>query len=210
MIALAIFAGALLVPASAVSDKVCVFGVWEVDLAYTGPPDPTPQNFDSRHTPVASFSIDSGAYGIIIVNVSSFLFQNYSRSLIGGREILTPEGELSYIVRFAPPLVGQWSWVVTNSTGSVLQTGNITSVRCGGHQDYGEADPPEPEGFVRIAKTGQHFVSSNGRSLFLVGQNIALPSHTNGTYAMEHYIDQLYNDGGNAFRMWLGGSVSVW
>jgi hypothetical protein len=92
--------------------------------------------------------------------------------------------------------------VTRRADGAVLGRGSIIVVACT------NSDAGCRRGWVRPSPSGTHFVTvgpdGSNRSLFPVGENIAMPARTNGTYAMEHYVLRLWNHSGNAFRLWLG------
>lgn len=179
--------------------SVCQFELFElrVDQVPTGNGP-----FDSRSTPLATFSSGGGGTGSgggTNVTVRSFVYQNFTRAWVGGREQLTAVGETVFLVRFAPPTPGLWRWSVASEQGAVLSRGSLTAAPC----PDGSAG-----GFVRASKSGQHFVlSGSGRGLFPVGENVAMPPRPNGTYGMEHYLTKLLQHHANAFRVWLGPSM---
>ena len=95
--------------------------------------------FDSRDAPLATFSMGDAA-----VSVHSFLYQNYTRAWVNGRELLSPIGEQTFLVRFAPPMTGLWRWIVKDASGHTIDQGQLQAVACKGAGD----------GFVRASASG--------------------------------------------------------
>ena len=171
----------------------CQFGLLE--LSVPAPQSTSTSNYDCAQTPVATFTHAQRLSTAI--TVSSFLYQNFTRAFVNDREVLTPLGTRVFLVRFAPPTVGLWHFTVQARDGKVLRDGTLEVTTCDNRSSS--------DGWVRASPSGQHFaLSQTNRSLFPVGENVAMPSKTNGTFAMEAYLRQLLNHSANAFRLWLG------
>ena len=145
---------------SAASDMppvVCQFELFELQVAGA---DTSTDSFNSRTTPLATFSLDNTPNRN--VSVRAFLFQNYTRSWDGVAEQLHTLGDPTFLIRFAPPTPGRWTWTVRNHTNAILSRGALQAVACSGGSR-------PADGFVRVSASGQHFVLSNsGRGIFPV------------------------------------------
>ena len=201
----ALLASAALVPSADLLEtevpiSVCQFGLVELSVPTPPPPVDTaidPAWFDSAAVPVAQIA---GPGASRRVTVRTFLYQNFTRAWVDQREVLAPLGDPVFLLRFAPPTIGGYNYSVAQHDGTVVARGSLQVVACPTSTTSG--------GFVRTSPSGQHFVGSgNGASIFPVGENVAMPDRTNGTYAMEHYLDRLLTHDANAFRLWLGPSM---
>lgn len=136
---------------------VCQFEVFELKVAKV---DTFPDPFDSRTTPLATFSLGNSSNPGRNVSVRAFVFQNYTRSWDGDREQLQMQGNLTFLVRFAPPTAGRWIWTVRTHANAIIGSGTLQAVACSSRP---------VDGFVRVSASGQHFVLSNsGRGIFPV------------------------------------------
>jgi len=129
------------------------------------------------------------------MHVNGFLYQDYNRSLVGTREVLTPLGAPTWLIRFAPDEIGQWSYIVsvTDSSGTVHSLIH--------HFEVVRSSNP---GFVRVSKTNPAmFAFDNGQPFFPIGEN-ACWAWKGGTFAYDDWLSKLSSAGGNWIRVWMG------
>lgn len=163
--------------------------VWEASFTFVG--DGIGNPFDPADA-VLSCELASPSGGA--QTVCGFYYQGYQRSLVGGREVLTPVGMPQWRIRFAPRDIGEWRYRVLYSRQredpSVLASGGFTVV----------ADPDAP-GFIGV--DGDHFVDTALGAVYLpIGENLCW-SESGGTYDFDRWIDDLAAQGGNYARLWV-------
>lgn len=129
-----------------------------------------------------------------LIEVNGFWFQDFERSLAGGRESLRPREAPGWRVRFTPDEVGPWRFTVVARMGRQSQTSSVQVV---------EALPPRrgSGGFVRVAARG--FASSEGDAILPVGENLAY-SGSAATYAYDRWLERLSGEGATYARIWAG------
>lgn len=101
-----------------------------------------------------------------------------------------------FIVRFSPPVVGQWRAKVTikDSTGSRETSGGPFSVV-----------PSRMPGFVRRAANNRYCQFDDGKSFFMVGLNLCWAKGPAVPWFNKHF-GILHNNGGNYARVWMCNS----
>lgn len=147
--------------------------------------------FDPRETAVrARFLSPSGR----VVLVDGFWYQDFTRSLDGQREVLSPKGDPEWRIRFTPDETGTWAYTVTarDQTGtraSVTKTFRAVAA-ARGHR-----------GFIRTA--GRGFAWSTGEPFFPVGENLAYAGPL-ATFAYDAWLGQLAAHEATWARIWVG------
>ena len=106
-----------------VAVATCPFELVQVEVP--APQTPEHADWNCSLTPTATFTkaVKSGssgafptlgAYTPVVVTTATFLYRNFTRSLLGqlpdGREVLTPIGPIVFAARFAPPSAGTWEY----------------------------------------------------------------------------------------------------
>ncbi len=140
----------------------------DVDLGatYTNPYDPDEVALD------AVFTSPSGKRH----TVPGFFLIECRREVVDGAEMMIPEGNGSWKVRFSPMEVGRYRWHLKLRDRS----GEIT----GGEGAF-EATAPQRPGFVRRSKADPHYLAfDNGEGYFAIGHNLPI-YHTTGQLADE-------------------------
>ena len=122
-------------------------------------------------------------------------YQGYQRTRdAAGYEVLTPDGNPIFKLRFAPAELGAYSYEirVTDAFGSrALETGSFTVV------------PSGSKGFVRrSASAPRYFQHDSGDPYFAIGENMCWPGD-GGTYKYDLWLAKLAAVGGNYIRLWL-------
>ena len=156
-----------------------------VDLGatYDNPFDPDQVALD------ADFTAPSGKH----VSVPGFFLVQMRREVRNGNEIMIPEGNGVWRVRFAPGEVGEWTWAVRlkDRTGQI--SGGAGSVRC-------VAGPSH--GFLRVSKADPHYLAfDDGTGYFAIGHN--LPGYHASRQLAEEAMRKFAAAGENYNRWWL-------
>ena len=130
--------------------------------------------------------------------IPCFWFQNYTRKLSGGNEVLATSGAQEWHGRFTSMEAGPHEWVLQVTTNGVLYAKLTNTVTV----EEVPAGAVQPAGFVRVAAAKQYFETSDGQSLPLVGANICWPG-ARGTYDYDDWFKDLAAHGGNFARLWM-------
>ena len=129
--------------------------------------------------------------------VPCFWFQNYTRKLSSGNEVLTTSGALEWHGRFTSMEAGSHEWILQVSTNGVMyaKLTNMVTVEevVGGGS---------PAGFVRVGASKQYFETGDGQALPLAGANICWPG-VRGTFDYDDWFKDLASHGGNFARIWM-------
>ncbi|MBU0606278.1 MAG: DUF5060 domain-containing protein [Armatimonadetes bacterium] len=156
-----------------------------VDLGatYDNPFDPDDVALD------ADFTSPSGKRFI----VPGFFAVQMRREIRAGNEIMVPEGNGAWRVRFAPNEVGDWKWTLClkDRTGQI--NGGTGSFRC-------VAGPSH--GFLRVSKADPHYLAfDDGAGFFAIGHN--LPGYHSSRQLAEEAMRKFAAAGENFNRWWL-------
>jgi len=164
-----------------------------ITTSYSNPYDPGEVSVDGH------FTDPDGQEHV----VPGFWYQDYTRSLQGGNEVLTAVGTPHWRVRYAPAKTGNYSCrvTVTDAGGTVSsETATFTVV---------DSDNP---GFIRVSKTnGCYFEFDNGDTFWGIGPNLGwAPDANHKTTFHEQLITELSDRGGNFYRQWMenGGAAN--
>ncbi len=130
------------------------------------------------------------------VRVPAFWFQDYTRRLSGGSEVLTPLGSPEWRLRYTPPRVGVYSVSISVLTNGAASGSPALS------QFAVTGDPPARTGFARVAAEGQYFETGDGRALPLIGANVCWHG-ARGTYDYDDWFGALREAGENYARLWM-------
>ncbi|MHB1131368.1 MAG: hypothetical protein ACYC4L_03170 [Chloroflexota bacterium] len=150
------------------------------------------------------------------IRQSGFLYQDYQRQLLDGREWLYPEGDPVWKVRFAPQTTGVWQYKVRAQDASICPadvepcpnwaesaTGQFTALPA----------PPRNHGFVVVNEADpRYFALSDGQHFLGLGHNTAF-SPTRFTYDADEQLAKYAANGIDFLRTWISGSAiagSAW
>ncbi len=139
--------------------------------------------------------------------IPAFYTQEYCRSLIDGKEQLTPVGDDRWMVRFTPTVSGVYRYFFTVNDGK-KKTFPGGWFRC---------IPSRQKGFVRVSKKDSRFFEyDDGSFYYPIGLNIISPWDTpygvrylptmpvgQETYAYDAYFKKMEENGLNFIRMWM-------
>ena len=124
--------------------------------------------------------------------VPAFLFQDYTRELKDGREVLTPQGEPRWLVRFTPRQSGRYRFRLTLRTQRTQWQGKWRELRA----EQGRDD------FIGLARDRRTFVTGDGRPYYAIGENMCWPG-ARGTFDYDLWMPPLADNGGNYLRLWI-------
>jgi hypothetical protein len=141
----------------------------------------------------ATFTSPSGQ----AVTVPAFWFQDYSRALRNGSEVLTPSGPPQWRVRFTPVEPGEYKLSLGIQTNGSPAGSAVTT-----HFHVLPAAPSIRQGFVRVAPDKRYFETSEGHPLRLVGHNVCW-AESQGTFDYDAWFGAMKGAGENFARLWL-------
>ncbi|MCE5238243.1 DUF5060 domain-containing protein [bacterium] len=156
-----------------------------VDLGatYDNPFDPDDVALD------ADFTAPSGKR----ITVPGFFMVQMRREIRNGNEVMAPEGNGVWRVRFAPNEVGKWTWTLRlkDRTGTV--SGGQGTCRCVAGKS---------QGFLRVSKADPHYLAfDDGSGFFAIGHN--LPGYHASRQLAETAMHKFAAAGENYNRWWL-------
>ncbi len=128
------------------------------------------------------------------IRVNGFLDQPFRRSLVHGREVISPSGNPVWRVRFSADEVGAWTYVVHARDRS-------------GERQWGpgrfRVTPSSDLGFVQVSRRNPRaFAFSNGTPFFAVGEDMCWGGER-GSYDYDTWLPKLAKAGGNWIRIWM-------
>jgi hypothetical protein len=129
------------------------------------------------------------------VAADAYWFQDYTRPLVGGREVLTARGSAYWKIRFTPTSRGVWWWRWDASTTAGAATGRwhplVVRRHGAGH------------GFLRVSPRDPRYLAyDDGTPYFAVGENLSWYD-ARGTYAYDDWLDRLAHEGVTWIRVWM-------
>jgi hypothetical protein len=132
--------------------------------------------------------------GGVVHDALGFWFQDYTRSLVNGRERLDPVGAPYFAVRFTPTTPGKWHWSWSVRTPGHVVTTPTTTLRVGKRAAHG---------FVRrSARDPRYLAFDDGTPYFAVGENVGWYG-ARGTYDYDSWFDRLAQQHANFARLWM-------
>jgi hypothetical protein len=141
----------------------------------------------------ATFTSPSGQS----LTVPAFWYQDFSRAMTNGSEVLTPTGAPQWRIRFAPTEPGDYTLSLSIHTNNT-PAGKPISM----HFSVSPTVLSGQHGYVRIAADKRYFETSDGRPLRLIGQNLCW-SDERGTFDYDAWLGGMRHGGENFARLWL-------
>ena len=171
-----------------------------VDLGatYDNPFDPDDVRLD------AVFTTPSGKQLL----VPGFFAVDHLRRVVEGAEVMIPQANGGWRVRFAPREIGLHRWQLRLRDGHRPKVGR--GEIAGGEGSF-ECVPGKRTGFVRTSKADPHYLAfDNGRGFFAIGHNLPI-YHTTGQLGDEA-LRKFAAAGENFNRWWMssGGFGIEW
>lgn len=141
----------------------------------------------------ATFTAPSGRQQ----SVPAFWFQDYTRALVDGAQVLTPAGEPEWRLRFTPSESGDHQLTLQIRTdGSSLVRSTINGFT------VADRAPGTPTGWVRTAADHRYLETSDGRPLRLIGANVCWGG-PRATYDFDDWLPAMRAAGQNFARLWF-------
>src|SRR5262249_6619781 len=131
-------------------------------------------------------------------NVPGFWMQPYQQTCNQDctLEILKPQGQPSWRVRFSPNQVGHWSYIIQAREAG--QAGHLVTQ---GNFNVSQSKRP---GQIRVGKNRHYFAYDNGSAYFPVGSNLGWSwSGANGTLGYQNWLKKLHDVGANYGRLYV-------
>jgi hypothetical protein len=141
----------------------------------------------------ATFTSPSGRN----LTVPAFWYQDFSRALTNGAEVLTPTGAPQWRIRFTPTEPGNYTMSLNVQTNDV-SAGKPAAI----HFNVPVAQPSGRHGYVRVGPDKRYFETSDGRPLRLVGANVCW-GENQGTFDYDTWFVSMQNAGENFARLWM-------
>jgi len=136
--------------------------------------------------------------------VPGFWYQPFDRIVKEGKEILQPQGQPEWRVRFLPPEPGRWTATFRVRNPAGLQDEAVRAFmarKAAGH------------GFVRIHSNRRNFVMEDGAPYVPIGMNIGwFTSLERGTQDYDDWFSAMQRNGANYARIFLARprSLGLW
>jgi hypothetical protein len=151
-------------------------------------------NFDPDEIRLdATFTLPSG--GRLVV--PAFWYQDFTRALVNGSEILTPVGAAQWRIRFTPTEPGAYTVSLQVSVRGT-PVGQPAAERFA----VPAAAPDARSGWVTTAPNRRDFETSPGQTLRLIGENVCW-SVGRGTYDYDEWFGSMHRAGENFARVWM-------
>ncbi len=131
------------------------------------------------------------------LTVPAFWYQDFSRALTNGAEVLTPVGVPQWRIRFTPTEPGDYTLSLNIQTNGVA-AGKPAAI----HFNVPVARLAGQHGYVRVGPDKRYFETSDGRPLRLVGANVCW-GENQGTFNYDVWFGSMRNAGENFARLWM-------
>jgi hypothetical protein len=173
--------------------NIPLYGLFEtqftVDTAAKNLFDPTQIDVTSQFT-----TPDGGQ-----VNVPAFWMQPYQQSCNQDCtiEILKPQGQPGWRVRFSPNQTGHWTYIIQAREQNQSAARIIT-------QGEFNVSPSKLPGLIRVGKNRHYFGYDNGAPYFPIGSNLGWSwSGAHGTLGYQNWLKKLHDVGANYGRLYV-------
>jgi hypothetical protein len=141
----------------------------------------------------ATFTSPSGRN----LTIPAFWYQDFSRALANGVEVLAPVGTPEWRIRFTPTEPGNYTlWL------DIKTNGLAAGMPVGTHFTVPAAVPDGQHGYVRVAPDKRYFETTDGQPLRLVGENVCWGENL-GTFNYDTWFGSMRNADENFARLWL-------
>lgn len=156
----------------------------DIEATYQNPFDP------SQIEVQADFSGPDGKTS----SVPAFYWQDFTSTLSGGREVLVPQGQPAWKVRYTPTQAGQWTYTISVKTPA----GNAAS-----EPATLEVKPSARHGFLRVdQRDPAYFAFDDGTPYIAIGENAGWYGE-GGSHDYQRWFGRLQASGANFARLWM-------
>ncbi|HEX2854036.1 MAG TPA: cellulase family glycosylhydrolase [Opitutaceae bacterium] len=157
----------------------------------------TPNNFDPDLIRIdAVFTTPSRR----VLTVPAFWYQNYTRALVDGAQVLAPAGAPEWRLRFTPDETGEYTLALSVTQPGQATPPAVVSKFAISREAAGAA--ATPRGWVRTAADRRYLETSEGRPLRLIGANVCWGG-ARGTYDFDQWFPRMRDAGENFARLWF-------
>ena len=132
-----------------------------------------------------------------VLTVPAFWYQDYTRALVDGGQVLTPAGTPEWRIRFTPDEPGEYTLVL-----SITQPGQAAAVPGVTKFTVASVVPKNGQGWIRTAADRRYLETSDGNPLRLIGANVCW-GEARGTYNFDRWFPAMRDAGGNFARLWF-------
>ena len=155
----------------------------DLDAAYTNP-------YSYEEIEVKAIFTDPEGKAIA---VDGFYMEDFDLNItIGALKLIEDSGKFK--IRFAPTIIGDWSYKI------IVRDTTDTPTELRGSFVCTNTDKEKNKGFIRPNMTN-YLQYDNGDQYIAIGENIGWPGNNKVT-SMRAWIDKLDENGGNFFRLW--------
>jgi Domain of unknown function (DUF5060)/Cellulase (glycosyl hydrolase family 5) len=141
----------------------------------------------------ATFTPPSGR----ALTVPAFWYQDFSRAMTNGTEMVSPVGSPQWRIRFTPTEPGDYTLSLSIETNGV-SAGQPTVM----HFSVPVTAPSGQHGYVKIGANKRYFETTDGRPLRLIGENVCWAEHqVKSDY--DAWFGSMRNAGENFARLWM-------
>jgi hypothetical protein len=162
---------------------------WRID----GAPE-TANNFDPDQIRIdATFVAPSGR----TLRVPAFWYQEHTRALVDGAQVLTPTAPPEWRLRFTPDEAGEYSLEL-----SIVVDGDTALRPASAKFTAAPADDTSPRGWIRVGADKRYLATSDGAPLRLIGANVCWGG-PRATYSFDEWFVAMAAAGENFARLWF-------
>lgn len=129
--------------------------------------------------------------------IPAFWYQDFTRALVNGAEILTPTGPAEWRIRFTPTEHGEHLLSLGVKANGVPPPSEPIVTRF----IVPSTSLPAQHGWVRNGPDRRFFETSDGKPLRLLGENVCW-AERGGTFDFDAWFDSLEKSGQNFARLW--------
>ncbi|HEY5552213.1 MAG TPA: DUF5060 domain-containing protein [Opitutaceae bacterium] len=162
---------------------------WRID----GLPE-TANNFDPDIIRVtAAFTAPSGR----TLAIPAFWYQEHTRALVDGAQVLTPSAPPEWRLRFTPDEAGEYSLEL-----SIVIDGDTALKPASATFSFAPAAGDAPRGWIRVGADERYLATSDGTPLRLIGANVCWGG-ARATYNFDDWFAAMADAGENFARLWF-------
>ena len=132
-----------------------------------------------------------------VLTIPAFWYQDFTRALVEGVQVLTPSGVPEWRLRFTPDESGEYSFALT-----ITRAGQTVRVLDPNKFTVAEVASDKSQGWIRTATDHRYLETSDGQPLRLIGANVCWGG-ARGTYDFDQWFPAMHEAHENFARLWL-------
>ena len=134
-----------------------------------------------------------------LLTVPAFWYQDYTRALVDGTQVLTPVGSPEWRLRFMPDEPGEYALSLI-----IVQPGLPANAPIMRKFTVAAGAPDAtPHGWIRTAVDRRYLETSDNHPLRLMGANVCWGGNARGTYDFDQWFPAMRDAGENFARLWF-------